>query len=174
MNLCIEQYKKAKAVASRYMVRYGKSMLNAKDAHDIAIESLFEKKINKYVVIRNIIDEARSEMGRTDRLNADGKPRTGRKFRNIDNCKLITEDPVPEAIKNEALTDLSIDLPKLKPQVQQVAMLLAQGYQGKDIAEKLNVTPARISQLVNQLRDVLKNNSEWNQKIKSHQRKSND
>ena len=57
------EYLKALRFAKFYMKKFSTEIIDGKDAHDFAIDSLMQSKFKKIVVQRRIIDAVRREWG---------------------------------------------------------------------------------------------------------------
>lgn len=169
MNLTIENYEKALRIAKRYMKRYPPGLINAKDAHDIAMDSVLkEQEITPIIVSRNIIDQARSQYGRFDRPHSkkiEGVEKRQRKFICIYDSRIPSYDPEPQVFKDEALLDLASRLKHLNPKLLYIAINIAQGKSQQDLAKEYNVSTSRMCQLVQKIRTEIRKDPEWNHKI---------
>jgi DNA-binding NarL/FixJ family response regulator len=162
-NATQDNYEKAVKIAKWYLKRYGKEILNGKDAHDYAVESIIENTFCRSTVIRNIIDGARAEKGRfhKDKVEVKGKQR---QFFDLGNWDKPVYDNIEALYVDEEIQDLVSKIP-LSNKQKFVAIRLAKGISKKDIAKELNVCSTRISQIVCEIREKMLKMPEWKNKI---------
>jgi hypothetical protein len=126
------RYRIALKVAKAKLRSLGRSSVDGKDAHDLAMESLHVEPWFPHVVRCDVIDAYRRERGR-DR---------GRRMVGI---------PPGLAARMHERED-GFDLEIVGRTEVLICELLAAGYRKDEAAAVIGVTPARVSQIINRIR----------------------
>jgi len=135
-----DNYERLLNAAKRYMRRCNRDIVDGKDAHDYAMETLMETS-SVVAVYRNIIDGIRRECGRSGKRKSSV---------NIDFCNIGTMD---DSIKE--LDEIINCLPD-KNDYRFIAKSLSCGIPQKDIADMLGKTPSYVSWRLKQMRTILR------------------
>lgn len=152
------EYLKALRFAKFYMKKFSTEIIDGKDAHDFAIDSLMQSKFKKIVVQRRIIDAVRREWGdprRAKGIKGKRKPKqlplnlfTSDKISSFDECEELCK-----ILKNIGLDQREIE----------IAQGLIEGKFQQDIASMLKVSPARISQIMQKMGEKMLKHYEENE-----------
>ena len=125
------RYRIALKVAKAGLRRLGRSSVDGKDAHDLAMQSLHIEPWFKRIVWFDVIDAYRRERGRTRRRRMVALPHGA---------------AAPDVERFELQLKIANGRQRL------ICELLAAGYLKQEVAAVVGVTPARIGQIIAEIR----------------------
>jgi hypothetical protein len=138
------RYRLALKVAKAGFRRLGRSSIDGKEPHDIAMESLHVEPWSSRVVWFDVIDAYRRERGRPRSM------RLPRAERNERNGRRMVGLPAGLVARTVERIDVGLVL-RNRTEVL-VCELLAAGYLKQEVAAVVGVTPARIGQIIGKIR----------------------
>lgn len=139
-------------VAKVILEKYGVESINAKSAHDFAIESLMECGEVRFVnLTRRIIDALRRDRGRRA-TGSEGKFVMTRVTNGI-----VCRKPKPPRQIEEVLDGVDLD-----KRQRTIAIKLSEGMAKQDVAKLVGVSPGRLSQICHEIRAKMLESGNWN------------
>ncbi len=127
-----ERYRIALLIAKAGFRRLGRSSIDGRDPHDVAMQSLHVERWSLRVVWFDVLDAYRRERGRTGRRRVVGMP------------------PGLPARSHERADGFDLEIVGRTEVL--LCELLAAGYRKDEAAAVIGVTPARVSQIINRIR----------------------
>ncbi len=141
-----ELYNRLLRRADRYMRWKNFTSIDGKDAHDFAIDALRAEGVELRRIHFDMVDAIRRELGRR---GGEGRERVRserpRQFLDGDRKWF---DPEPERDWFDAWSYW------LSPRQREVALMLSEGLRKQDVAARIGVTPARVSQIVQDIERI--------------------
>jgi len=127
------RYRIALKVAKTGLRRLGRSSVDGKDAHDLAMQSLHVEPWYKRIVWFDVIDAYRRDQGRTRRR------------------RMVA---LPYSVEARPVERFELQLRVRTGRQRLICELLAAGYLKHEVAAVLGVTPTRVGQIIGEIRRI--------------------